>query len=405
MKKSGFILAMCLAYFCSYTQVLAPKPPMGWMSWNLLAEDITEKNIKEMADAMVSSGMAEAGYNLISIDEGWQGGRDKRNNLISDPEKFPSGIKALADYVHGKGLKLIVYSDAAQLTCAGNTASYGFEQQDANTFASWGADYLKYDYCNAPEDSVTAKTRYKAMADALRSSGRNIGLMICEWGVRDPWFWAAAAGGQMWRMGGDIRDKWQDIRPNRKMKTDPFGILDEINNNAPLYPYAGPGRWNDMDMLVVGLYGYDGPAAIYTDKKGCTDIEYQTQMSMWCMMASPLFASNDVRKMNDATKKILLNKEIIAINQDELGKQAQPKIQNSDWYVFSKELANGDIAVSILNPGAATAKYELKFNDIDLPANYEISDVWEHKVIGTGKKWKGAVLSHETKVFRLKKVQ
>jgi alpha-galactosidase len=377
---------------------------MGWMSWNYLAEDITEKNIKEMADAMVSSGMAEAGYTLISIDEGWQGGRDRRNNLISDPEKFPSGIKALADYVHSKGLKLIVYSDAAQLTCAGNTGSLGFEKQDAKTFAQWGADYLKYDYCGAPEDSVTAKIRYKTMADALRNSGREIGLMICEWGVRSPWYWGASVGGQMWRMGGDIRDKWQDIRPNRKPKTDPFGILDEITNNAPLYPYAGPGRWNDMDMLVVGLYGYDGPAAIYTDKKGCTDIEYQTQMSMWCMMASPLFASNDIRNMNEATKRILLNKEIIAINQDELGKQAEPKIMNDSWYIFTKQLANGDLAVSILNLSPTAQKYELKFKEIGLSGKYEMRDVWEHKTNGKAESWQGTILSHETKVFRLKKI-
>ncbi|HMI04981.1 MAG TPA: glycoside hydrolase family 27 protein, partial [Pedobacter sp.] len=164
--------------------LLAAKPPMGWMTWNYFADKISEQDIKEMADALVNSGMAKAGYDHVFIDDGWQGGRDNKNNMIPDPQKFPSGIKALADYVHSKGLKLGIYSDAAQLTCAGYTASLGFEDQDAKTFASWGIDYLKYDYCGAPDDVETAKSRYKKMADALRNSGRDIAFGICEWGER-----------------------------------------------------------------------------------------------------------------------------------------------------------------------------------------------------------------------------
>lgn len=190
---------------------LAPTPPMGWMTWNMFKGDISEQLIKEIADAMVESGLRDAGYKYVFIDDLWQGGRDNRNNIIPDPKKFPNGIKALADYVHSKGLKLGIYSDAAQLTCGGCTASYGFEEQDARTFASWGVDYLKYDYCNAPEDSATARLRYKTMADALSKSGRDIVLGICEWGQRNGEEWCEHVGGQLWRTSSDVRDMWKDI--------------------------------------------------------------------------------------------------------------------------------------------------------------------------------------------------
>ncbi|MEJ0103710.1 MAG: glycoside hydrolase family 27 protein [Bacteroidota bacterium] len=403
MKK--FTVFAAIMFFCAAlnAQTLAPTPPMGWMTWNYFADSINEKDIRQMADVMVSSGMAAAGYNYIFIDDGWTGGRDRENNIIADPQKFPSGIKALASYLHDKGLKIGIYSDAAQLTCGGYTASYGFEQQDARTFASWGIDYLKYDYCGAPGDSVTAKTRYKAMADALRKSGRNIVFSICEWGHRFPWLWAAAAGGQLWRCAGDVRDKWRDNDPNRNPPyTGAYGISDIIDDNAALSKYSGPGRWSDMDMLVVGMYGKEGPSSMY-EGTGCTDIEYQTQMSMWCMMASPLAASNDIRNMNEATKRILMNRDVIALDQDPLGRQAELKVKNDNWYVFLKPLANGDKAVSILNRSNLTQTYTLDFKTIGLPEQYEITDLWEHKVIGNGSKWQGKILSHETKVFRLVK--
>jgi len=368
--------------------VLVPTPPMGWMTWNYFGVNIHEDDIREIADAIVQSGMADLGYTYIYIDDGWQGGRDKRNNMIPDPQKFPSGMKALADYLHDKGLKLGIYSDAGQLSCAGYTASYGFEVQDAKTFASWGIDYLKYDYCNAPQDSVTAKRRYKAMADALRKSGRDIVFGICCQRHLQPWKWGAAVGGQLWRIGPDARDKWKNI-------------LDEINDNANLYEYAGPGRWNDMCMLSVGMYGKGGTSWIRGT--GCTDIEYQTQMSIWCMMAAPLTVSCDIRNMNEATKRISMNEEVIALDQDPLGKQAQRKINNEIWNVFVKELSNGDYAVGILNLSDAPQNFRIKFQEIGLPDKYEIGDLWEHKVIGEAKEWQGQVLSHETKVFRLRR--
>lgn len=216
MKLYWLILSVCLAICAKAQEVnrskLAPLPPMGWMTWNLYGERIDEKLIRSIADAMDSTGMIAAGYKYLIIDDGWQGGRDKKNNIIADPVKFPSGIKALADYVHAKGLKLGIYSDAASLTCAGYTASLHFEEQDARTFASWGIDYLKYDYCNAPADSNTAKARYTKMAQALSASGRDIVFGICEWGGRQPWFWAANAGGSVWRTTGDVRDKWKRNR-------------------------------------------------------------------------------------------------------------------------------------------------------------------------------------------------
>lgn len=388
-------------------ELMAKTPPMGWMTWNYFAENINEQAVKEMADAMVNNGMKEGGYEYIFIDDGWQGGRDNKNNIIPDPIKFPSGIKTLADYVHSKGLKLGIYSDAAPLTCAGYTASLGFEEQDAKTFASWGIDYLKYDYCNAPEDVVTAQTRYKTMADALRKSGRDIVFGICEWGNRKPWLWGANVGGQLWRTTADIRDKWSSDKPYKnqnELHRLGAGILDVIDVNADLHTYSGPGYWNDMDMLNAGLYGKKGPSGDLGGV-GCTDVEYQTQMSMWCMMNSVLATSCDLRNLNAATKNILLNKDIIAINQDALGKQAERKIKNEVWNVFVRPLANGDFAVAILNRSNNNANYKLNFVDLGLADHYELYDLWQHKTVGKGKSWKGNVLSHETKVFRLKKIK
>lgn len=416
MKKqiiSLFVMALCLSNSNVEAQsksidgtLLAPTPPMGWMTWNYFADNINEKDIREMADAMVSSGMLKAGYNHVFIDDGWQGGRDNRNNIIADPIKFPSGIKALADYVHSKGLKLGIYSDAAPLTCAGYTASLNFEEQDAKTFASWDVDYLKYDYCGAPDDMEVAKTRYKKIADALRKSGRDIALGVCEWGDRKPWLWAGQVGGQLWRTTADVRDKWKSLKPVKKqseLHATGAGILDIVDYSHQYGSYAGPGHWNDMDMLVVGLYGKKGPSGDLGGV-GCTDTEYQSQMSLWSIMNSPLAATNDVRNMNAETKRILLNDEVIAINQDALGTQAVNKIKNDTWSVFVKPLANGDTAIAILNRSETTQNSKINFAELGLKGVYEIKDLWEHKVIGKGKKWNGKVQRHETKMFRLKKI-
>ena len=369
---------------------LAPTPPMGWMTWNMFKDDISEQLIKETADAMVESGLRDAGYKYVFIDDFWQGGRDNRNNIIPDPKKFPNGIKALADYVHSKGLKLGIYSDAAQLTCGGCTASYGFEEQDARTFASWGVDYLKYDYCNAPEDSATARLRYKTMADALSKSGRDIVLGICEWGQRNGEEWCEHVGGQLWRTSSDVRDMWKDI-----VNQGGVGILDIINVTAPLSKQVRHGQWPDMDMLVVGLNGKGGPSSDLGGV-GCTYTEYQTQMSMWCMMSSVLALSNDLRHLTPEDKRILLNKEIIAIDQDPLGKAAERVVNEAGHQVFVRPLANGSHAVAILNSGDKAQRLSVSFKQLGLTGKYTVRDVWQHRDIARGAtKWGACLCSKQ----------
>lgn len=392
LSAACLCLLLCCATASAQDKMLATTPPMGWMSWNLFGNRINEQLIREMADAMVAGGYKDAGYEYIFIDDCWQGGRDNRNNIIPDPVKFPHGMKALADYVHSKGLKLGIYSDAAQLTCAGYTASYGFEEQDAKTFASWGIDFLKYDYCNAPSDEETAKKRYGAIAQALRHSGRDIVLNACEWGGRQPWHWAAQVGAQTWRTTGDVRDMWKDI-----VKQGGMGILDIINQTDTLGKYAGPGHWNDLDMLVVGLYGNSGPAHDLGGV-GCTDDEYQTQMSMWCMLSSQLSMTNDLRKHDDEAKRILLNREIIAINQDALGKPAQPVGKAGQCRLYLRELSDGRHAVAILNDTDVPQTASVKFSALGLGSG-RVRDVWQHKDLGMRKSWKGKLRKHQTVVI------
>lgn len=403
MNKSLFLsAALLLSSLFTTAQTprnqLTPKPPMGWMTWNLFQGNINEQLIRETADAMVEGGFRDAGYEYIFIDDLWQGGRDRQNNIIPDPEKFPNGIKALADYVHSKGLKLGIYSDAAQLTCGGWTASLGFEEQDARTFASWGIDYLKYDYCNAPEDSATARHRYRTMANALQNSGRDIVLGICEWGQRQCEEWCEEVGGQLWRTSYDVRDMWKDI-----VKEGGMGIIDIVNVTAPLAKYVRPGQWPDMDMLVVGLNGTGGPSSDLGGV-GCTQTEYQTQMSMWCMMASPLAMTNDLRKVSEDDRRILLNPEIIAINQDVLGKAAERKVMNDNYQIFVRPLADGSHAVALLNASEKPLTLTADFASLGFAGKYTVRDVWQHKdVARNASKWKGRVTPHETRVFVVKK--
>ena len=325
---------------------LAPKPPMGWMTWNLFQGNINEQLIRETADAMVEGGFRDAGYEYIFIDDLWQGGRDRQNNI---------------------------------------------------TFASWGIDYLKYDYCNAPEDSATARQRYRTMANALQNSGRDIVLGICEWGQRQGEEWCEEVGGQLWRTSYDVRDMWKDI-----VKEGGMGILDIVNITAPLAKHARPGQWPDMDMLVVGLRGTGGPSSDLGGV-GCTQTEYQTQMSMWCMLSSVLAMTNDLRKVTDDDRRILLNKEIIAINQDALGKAAERIVNEPTHQVYVKPLADGSHAVAILNPSDASQRVSLNFATVGLNGKYTVRDVWQHRNIAQrANKWKGTVAAHETKVFVLK---
>lgn len=400
MKKTFSLSAALVALsFTAFAQTtprnqLTPTPPMGWMTWNLFQGNISEQLIRETADAMVKEGFADAGYKYIFIDDEWQGGRDSKNNIIANPVKFPNGIKAVADYVHSKGLKLGIYSDAAQLTCAGYTASLGFEEQDARTFASWGIDYLKYDYCNAPEDSATARQRYRTMAEALQKSGRDIVLGICEWGSRNCEEWCEEVGGQLWRTTYDVRDMWKDI-----VKQGGRGILDIINETAPLHKYVRHGQWPDMDMLVVGLNGKGGPSSDLGGV-GCSSDEYQTQMSIWCMMSSPLAMTNDLRNLTPDDRRILLNREIIAINQDPLGIAAERKVNTDTHQIFVRPLSNGRHAIAIINTADTAQKLSADLNRLGIDGRHNLRDVWHHKTVAKkASRWSGKVAPHATVVL------
>lgn len=403
MKHPISILLLIFFIHDAFSQQIAsPTPPMGFMTWNYFKDNLTENDVRTIADALVSTGLRDLGFNHIFIDDGWQGGRDNRNNLIPDPVKFPSGMKTLSDYVHSQGLKLGIYSDGAPLTCAGYTGSLHFEDQDARTFAQWGIDYLKYDYCNAPSDRETAIARYAKMAKALKSCGREIILGICEWGDREPWLWAGKAGGQLWRTTADVRDKWRSkTKPETPADLHHLGagIFDIMNVNASLNKFAGPGGWNDADMLVVGLNGKEGPSGDLGGT-GCSDIEYQSQMSLWCLMAAPLMISCDIRNMNTTTKMILTNKDIIDINQDSRGIQAQRYIIDN-CHIFTNHLSNVDIAIGILNASDSTLIFSMDKIYSEFPDMKFAFDVWKKERLPVQKNRKVSIVPHETKVYRL----
>jgi alpha-galactosidase len=332
---------------------LAQTPPMGWNSWNLFAEKIDDQTVRTIADAMVSSGMRDAGYVYVNIDDAWEGVRDAQGNLQSN-RKFPD-MKALADYVHSKGLKFGIYSSPGPRTCGGYPASYGHEQQDAKTFAAWGVDYLKYDWCSASSIYKDAALQpvYQKMGDALRASGRPIVYSLCEYGMGNVEKWGTEAGGNLWRTTHDIHDKWESMIAN-------------VENQVPTAPYAGPGHWNDPDILEIG-------------NGHMTTDEYRTHMSLWALTAAPLLAGNDIRTMSDTTRSILLNNEVIAIDQDPLGKQAMP-VKNGDFETWVKHLADGGVAVGVVNFGPAAAQATVKASDLQLGSKVkEARDLWTHK--------------------------
>ncbi len=332
---------------------LAKTPPMGWNSWNLFAGKIDDQTVRTMADAMVSSGMRDAGYIYVNIDDTWEGVRDEQGNLQSN-NKFPN-MKALADYVHSKGLKLGIYSSPGPRTCAGYPASYGHEAQDARTFAGWGIDYLKYDWCSAGRIYKNEQLQpvYQMMGDALEATGKPIVYSLCEYGLGSVEKWGPAVGSNLWRTTDDIRDSWESMIGN-------------VETQVPTAPYAGPGHWNDPDMLEIG-------------NGHMTDDEYRTHMSLWALVAAPLLAGNDVRNMTSATKSILLNKEVIAIDQDSLGKQASPR-KNGDLETWIKPLADGGAAVGVVNRGSTAMQATVNAGDLQLGGKVnEARDLWGHK--------------------------
>jgi alpha-galactosidase len=381
---------------------LALTPPMGWNSWNPFGANVSEKVIKETADAMVSTGLKDAGFRYIVIDDIWQGGRDEATGMLyADAKRFPSGIKALADYVHSKGLKFGIYSDAGTKTCGKMPGSYGYEEKDAKLFAEWGVDFLKYDYCFCPDyvsannDYKMAIARYKAMGDALKTTGRPILFSICEWGPRSPWLWGKDVGGHMWRTSYDIHDIWDKPRN----ETSPIGILTSIDVMSDLGRFSGPGGWNDPDMLVVGLNNTG-----FIKGGGCNDIEYRTQMSMWCMFSAPLMMGCDIRKMNDATKTILLNKDIIAIDQDKLGKQGFRVMRKDGLEAWKKPLSGNRVAIALLNRNSTAKTLTVAWKDVELNSKdrYDAYDVWKHASAGKQiEKISANLQPHECQVFVL----
>jgi alpha-galactosidase len=353
---------------------LALTPPMGWNSWNKFGCNVSDEMIRGMADAMVKSGMKDAGYQYVVIDDCWQVSRDANANIVSDPQRFPSGIKALADYVHSLGLKFGIYSDAGSKTCAGRPGGLGHEYQDAVQYAAWGVDYLKYDWCSTTTQD--AKASYANIRKALDTAGRPIALSICEWGTAKPWLWAKEIGGNLWRTTGDINDRWggQEKWPDGSCCSN--GVLAIVDQEAELASYAGPGHWNDPDMLEVG-------------NGGMNDTEYRSHFSMWALLAAPLIAGNDLRSMRPEIHDILTNKEVIAVNQDALGRQGMRVSKNGDLEVWSKQLQDGSRAVVLFNRGSGEQEITADWEMLGYPAhlNASVRDLWLHKDLGklTGK--------------------
>ena len=356
---------------------LARTPPMGFNNWNATGCAIDEKLITDTADFFVSSGLKEAGYQYVNIDDCWAAPeRDPvTGRLTSHPVRFPHGIPWIADYVHSKGLKLGIYTSAGTQTCAKTMpGALDHEEIDAQTFADWGVDYLKYDNCN--NQGVDAKLRYTRMRDALKKTGRPIVFSICEWGQNKPWEWAEDVG-NLWRTTGDINDSWASV-------------LSLLKLNAPLAAAAGPGHWNDPDMLEVG-------------NGGMTDIEYRSHFSLWAIMAAPLLIGSDLRKATPETLRILTNRDVIAIDQDPLGVQGKVISQVDGKWIFTKPLANGDTAVALFNESESATTISTTADAIGLPQRvaYPIRDLWQHETTHTAGTVSAWVPAHGTAIFRI----
>jgi alpha-galactosidase len=378
-------------------------PALGWNSWNTFTWDINEQLIRDVADIFVSEGYKDAGYEYIVIDDCWSlKERDQNGNLVVDPVKFPSGMKALADYIHAKGLKFGMYSCVGTHTCAGYPGSFEHEFQDAQLFAEWGVDYLKYDYCFKPRH-ISGELLYKRMSIALRNCGRDILFSACNWGEDNVYQWIRESGAHMYRSTGDIQDHWDSIKNL---------TISQLDKQC----YTGAYCHNDMDMLVVGMHGGSNNDFIGSKIGGCSDTEYKTHFSLWSMMGSPLMIGCDIRKATPATKDILMNHDLIAINQDREGRGAyriKPEPQwfhTNDVFMLVKVLSDGDLAIGFFNLSDSQRELSLQFWDIGLPyaAGYSLSlyDCWEHKELGVYKeRYAPVVPAHDCLVVRAKLVK
>jgi len=408
MKKillSVVFLILSIAAFCQGNthkqesgkfEGLANTPPMGWNSWNTFETNIDEKLVKETADIMVSSGMKDAGYTYIVLDDGWMTKeRDTNGNLVPDPIKFPSGMKSLIDYVHSKGLKFGLYNCAGTKTCAGYPGTRGYEYQDARFYANLNIDFLKYDWCNT--EGINAKEAYTTMSNALKTAGKPIVFSLCEWGDNQPWNWGKPVG-NLWRISGDISPCF-DCEDNHGTWSS-WGFMKIIEMRKDIRKFSGPDHWNDFDMMEVG--------------DGMTNSEDKSHFTMWSMMASPLIAGNDFRKMSKETLAILTNKNLIAINQDKLGIQGFKYSSEDGIEVWVKPLSNSNWAITFLNRSEVSKKInfdwrenDIKDLDFNLEANFlkttfEIKDLWKNVAAGTTSKPFVSVLnSHDVITLQL----
>jgi alpha-galactosidase len=400
--KSLLIVLVCVFVnkdlFAQKFEGLAQTPPMGWNSWNTFQTNIDEPLLKGMVDTYVSSGMKDAGYQYFVLDDGWMTmERDKDGNLVADPKKFPNGMKEFADYVHSKGLKFGIYNCAGTKTCAGYPGTRGFEYQDARLYASWGVDYLKFDWCNS--DGLNAIEAYKTMSKAIRAAGRPMVFSLCEWGQHKPWRWAKDVG-QLWRSTGDIGIGF--VKTPSKGDWQPLSVLNILDQQDSIRQYAGPGHWNDPDMLEVG--------------NGMKYNEDKAHFTLWCMLAAPLMAGNDLRKMSDETRSILTNKDVVALDQDPLGVEAFRYYTFDGIEIWVKPLANNELAVCFLNRSdhPQTITYNWKEHLIadkasgtsfDFGQNtYKLRDLWNKKDVGTtGKNFSETIPSDDVVVLRLTK--
>ena len=379
-----------------------PVPFMGWLSWNSVQGNISQKIIEQAVELFQNKGLYECGWNHIMMDDLWQGTRKADGTPQPNASRFPNGLKTVADYVHQNGMKFGLYTDAADRTCAGAFGSYGYETIDAKTYAEWGVDVVKCDYCYAPDDVETAKKRYKALADAFAAAGNNTMLYICEWGVREPWKWGAEVGGRCWRISQDVRDCWTGSGSG-------VGVVQSIEAMKNLAAYQGVNRFNDSDMLCTGLHatGKSSNDLCGGTGAGMTDDEYATQFALWCMWSSPMALSFDPSKntLTDADFKLLRNKELIALNQDRMGQQGDLISEADNLVVFAKDCENGDVALSVTNMSNSEKQATFDFTAIpalDPTKTYTVRDVMENAEAGeaTGT-FTTDVRKHATRVFRL----
>lgn len=399
MKKTLFIWLLLILGFSKVSgqkfEELALTPPMGWNSWNRFGRDVNETIIKEIADAIVATGLKDAGYEYIIIDDHWRK-RDKEGNLYGDSIYFPSGMKALADYIHSKGLKFGIYSDAGRMTCATESpGSLGHEYQDARTFAAWGVDYLKHDWCHT--ENLLQKGAYKLMSDALRAAGRPVLLAMCDWGFSKPWEWAKNVA-HTWRINTDIANCFdcEVVEPTYRN----IGFLQILDIMGDCRKYAGPGHWNDPDMLQVG--------------NGMSENENRAHFSLWAMFAAPLILGNDLRSMDASTLNIIRDRDVIAVNQDSLGIQALKYSSVEGIEVYFKPLIDGDWAICFLNRTQKDKPFTINWQDYiftDVVSgrnadfnskNYKIWNIWTKKAEGNTKKNRTVIIpSHDVILYRL----